>query len=319
MRARFLPLVGLGLVFLGVGGCTRDGLNEKHVWVAAMHGFEGGTGALVDAPVVAAATLFAKRNGLAVTSSGTPCMEPACDLAAARAAGAATVLTGISMRGGLELKLVDAASGTDLGHERVADPSAAGPAVDRLLYARFGGTAVAPPPAPVRPAATPIDVDAEPVMAQEDDNLVARAAPKNGGEEQKKPAPAGRGAPKGDRNESHGAAAAAAAAAAPPSSSGTSGKGKPGVELKRGDANGGTLILTSDALHWKPGGLNLAGARAQKFGLNDVKRIFTEGGKLAVQVSWGPTYTFDTSEDEMRWRNAIDDARSKWTGQPRDK
>jgi hypothetical protein len=43
-----------------------------------------------------------------------------------------------------------------------------------------------------------------------------------------------------------------------------------------------------------------------------------EKGQLTVQVSWGPKYTFDTKEDEMAWRNAIDDARASWTGQPKD-
>lgn len=284
------------LVFTGAfaAACEAE-LNEKHVWVAAAHGFDGGAGALVDGPISEAATSFARRNGLAVTSSATPCSgEANCDLAAARAAGAGTVLVTHAQAGGLDVKLLDAATGKVVGTERAADASSAGPAVDRVLYARFGGTPATASGATVaRPEEPPPDTAAAPAET---------------------PAPAAtdgepRDTPKKVKRERE----------REPSSDKIVGKKGPPTELKRGDANGGTLILMNDALHWKPPSVNIAGARAQKFMLSDIKRIFVEGGKLTVHVSWGPKYTFDTKEDEMRWRNAIDDARSDWTGQPKDK
>jgi hypothetical protein len=303
VEARYLGgMRHISLVVVAVSGALsvhalsacEASLNEKHVWVSAAHGFEGGAGALVDGPIVDAATAFARRNGLAVTSSATPCTEAGCDLAAAREAGAGTVLVADAQAGGLELKLLDSASGNEVAQERAADASTAGPAVDRLLYARYGGTSAAgASPTVTRPVEPPPDTAPALVPVEQADARDDGAGKKSSG-----------GGGGGGKREA--------------SSTKIVGKAKPGVELRRGDANGGTLILMTDALHWKPPNVNIAGTRAQKFALGDIKRINVEKNQLVVTVSWGPKYTFDTKDNEMSWRNAIDDARSTWTGQPKD-
>ena len=78
MTPRSMKLAALTIAAFALG-CEAD-LNEKHVWIGAAHGFEGGAGALVDGPILDAATAFARRNGLAITSSAAPCADAGCDL-----------------------------------------------------------------------------------------------------------------------------------------------------------------------------------------------------------------------------------------------